>query len=171
MPINLRCLEPKVENKRWEVVFEIFLVIFSILFTLSISSQHALTLWGMLVVHGRTYSGRPGDDFVLLLLLLTIQIIQFEFGCSSGAAIVFVFWLLQFSSREYKTLQNVKQGPIDGRWNGALKYDGKLRVRIPVKLGAVVQQGIITLSQTFNPIYGSSIEQCNQLKKNRFSWI
>ncbi len=53
-------------------------------------------------VQGRACIGRPSDDFILIAQPFTLQIIQFEFRRCFGAAIVFVFGLLQFSTRGYK---------------------------------------------------------------------
>ncbi len=58
--------------------------------------------WSLLLNQGHTYIGRPNDNIVLLLQLFTLQIIHFEFWYCSGAAVVFIFWLLQFTTWEYK---------------------------------------------------------------------
>ncbi len=88
-----------------------FIIVYSILLTLSIRSGYALTRacgWGKLVVQGRACIGRPSDNFVLFVQLFTLHIIQFQFGRCSGAAIGFVFCLLQFSTKDH-TIPQKKQ--------------------------------------------------------------
>ncbi len=75
-----------------------FIIVCSILLTLSIFSNHAFIRtrgWSKLVAQGHTCFCRSSANFVLLVQLFTLQITQFEFGLCSGASMALVLWRLQ----------------------------------------------------------------------------
>ncbi len=91
VPPNIWC---NCEDLR-TTILHICIIVYSVLFILSIRSRHAITRargWGKLVVQGCANTGWSSDNFILLVQLFTLQIIPFKFGRCFGASIVFVFW-------------------------------------------------------------------------------